>query len=104
IPSSSINVIHYILKESAKERTDFLQKLGKRIFRGPLVIGNNGNGNGHAYQQEVIAADPHAGKPQHWSTNKEEVMLFCLGGVKQVGRSCFIVVTPESKVMLDCGI
>jgi KH/beta-lactamase-domain protein len=31
-------------------------------------------------------------------------MLFCLGGVKQVGRSCFIVVTPESKVMLDCGI
>jgi hypothetical protein len=104
IPSSSINVIHYNLKESAKERTDFLQKLGKRIFRGPLVIGNNGNGNGHAYQQEVIAADPHAGKPQHWSTNKEEVMLFCLGGVKQVGRSCFIVVTPESKVMLDCGI
>jgi uncharacterized protein len=104
IPSSSINVIHYILKESAKERTDFLQKLGKRIFRGPLVIGNNGNGNGHAYQQDVIAADPHVGKPQHWSTNKEEVMLFCLGGVKQVGRSCFIVVTPESKVMLDCGI
>ena len=104
IPSSSINVIHYNLKESAKERTDFLQKLGKRIFRGPLIIGNNGNGNGHAYQQEVIAADPHAGKPQHWSTNKEEVMLFCLGGVKQVGRSCFIVVTPESKVMLDCGI
>jgi KH/beta-lactamase-domain protein len=31
-------------------------------------------------------------------------MLFCLGGVKQVGRSCFVVVTPETKVMLDCGI
>ena len=45
IPSSSINVIHYNLKESAKERTDFLQKLGKRIFRGPLVVGNNGNGS-----------------------------------------------------------
>jgi KH/beta-lactamase-domain protein len=104
IPSSSINVIHYNLKESAKERTDFLQKLGKRIFRGPLVIGNNGNGNGSSYQQQVVPTDPRAGKPQHWSTNKEEVMLFCLGGVKQVGRSCFIVVTPESKVMLDCGI
>ncbi|MGI0037632.1 MAG: beta-CASP ribonuclease aCPSF1 [Nitrososphaera sp.] len=104
IPSSSINVIHYNLKESAKERTDFLQKLGKRIFRGPLIIGNNGNGNGSAHHQDVMAADPRAGKPQHWSTNKEEVMLFCLGGVKQVGRSCFIVVTPESKVMLDCGI
>ena len=31
-------------------------------------------------------------------------MIYCLGGVKQVGRSCFIVVTPESKIMLDCGI
>ncbi|HKU48928.1 MAG TPA: beta-CASP ribonuclease aCPSF1 [Nitrososphaera sp.] len=111
IPSSSINVIHYNLKESARERTDFLQKLGKRIFRGSLVVGNNnnntssnGNGNGLAYQQQVSAVEPLGGKPQHWSTNKEEVMLFCLGGVKQVGRSCFIVVTPESKVMLDCGI
>ena len=31
-------------------------------------------------------------------------MIYCLGGVKQVGRSCFVVVTPESKIMLDCGI
>ena len=30
--------------------------------------------------------------------------MYCLGGVKQVGRSCFIVVTPESKIMLDCGL
>ena len=101
IPSSTINVIHYNLKESARERTDFLQKLGKRIFRGSLVVGNNGNGSAH---QQVVASDPAGAKPHHWSTNKEEVMLFCLGGVKQVGRSCFIVVTPESKVMLDCGL
>jgi KH/beta-lactamase-domain protein len=104
IPSSSINVIHYNLKESARERTDFLQKLGKRIFRGSLVVGNESNGNGSAYNHHVVAAEPGSGKPHHWSSNKEEVMLFCLGGVKQVGRSCFIVVTPESKVMLDCGI
>jgi hypothetical protein len=99
IPSTSINIIHSTLKGSAKERTDFLQKLGKRVFRGPLVVGN---GNGSARQQ--AAGEPSSGRPQPWSTNKEEVMLFCLGGVKQVGRSCFIVVTPESKVMLDCGI
>ena len=102
IPSSSINVIHYNLKESAKERTDFLQKLGKRIFRGPLVVGNNGNGS--ATTRTSSSIEPPGAKLPHWSTNKEEVMLFCLGGVKQVGRSCFIVVTPESKVMLDCGI
>jgi KH/beta-lactamase-domain protein len=76
--------------------------LGKRIFRGSLVVGNESNGNGSAYHQHG-ATEPGSARP-HWSSNKEEVMLFCLGGVKQVGRSCFIVVTPESKVMLDCGI
>lgn len=101
IPSSSINVIHYNLKESARERSDFLQKLGKRVFRGPLLVGNNGNGSA---SRQASTMDSPGGKPQHWSASKEEVMLFCLGGVKQVGRSCFVVVTPESKVMLDCGI
>jgi hypothetical protein len=99
IPSSSINIIHSTLKGSAKERTDFLQKLGKRVFRGSLVVNN-----GAAQQQQLVSIEGSTPKPQSWSTNKEEVMLFCLGGVKQVGRSCFIVVTPESKVMLDCGI
>lgn len=100
IPSMSINVIHSTLKGSAKERADFLQKLGKRVFRGSLVVGI---GNGGAHQQAAMS-EPGSSRPQPWSTNREEVMLFCLGGVKQVGRSCFIVVTPESKVMLDCGI
>jgi KH/beta-lactamase-domain protein len=100
IPSTSISTIHSTLKGSAKERSDFLQKLGKRVFRGSLVVGN---GNGGAHQQAVMS-EPGSAKPQSWSTSKEEVMLFCLGGVKQVGRSCFVVVTPESKVMLDCGI
>ncbi|MCI0559027.1 MAG: beta-CASP ribonuclease aCPSF1 [Nitrososphaera sp.] len=103
IPSSSINIIHSNLKQSAKERTDFLQKLGKRIFRDPLVVGNNGYGNGNGQNQQTVI-EPTGGRSPQWSTNKEEVMLFCLGGVKQVGRSCFVVVTPESKVMLDCGI
>jgi len=97
IPSTSINTIHSTLKNSAKERTDFLQKLGRRLFRGPLVVGGFENANG----KQESDSQP---RPQGWSTSKEEVMLFCLGGVKQVGRSCFIVVTPESKVMLDCGI
>lgn len=126
ITSSSINIIHSTLKGSAKDRTEFLQKLGKRVFRGSLVVANNGNNNGisvggnlntayqqqhdqyHHYQQQqqqqVFAAEGPSSKTQPWPINKEEVMLFCLGGVKQVGRSCFIVVTPESKVMLDCGI
>jgi KH/beta-lactamase-domain protein len=115
IPSSSINTLHSTLKSSAKERTEFLQKLGKRVFRQPLVISSvNGNdalvSRKQQQQQTFVTIDsaasdePRANKPQSWSMSREEVMLFCLGGVKQVGRSCFVVVTPETKVMLDCGI
>jgi KH/beta-lactamase-domain protein len=114
IPSSSINTLHSTLKSSAKERTEFLQKLGKRVFREPLIV-SSANGNDalnrtrRQQQQTIIAttvntSEPQFNKPQSWSASREEVMLFCLGGVKQVGRSCFVVVTPETKVMLDCGI
>src|SRR5918997_1250166 len=115
IPSSSINTLHSTLKTSAKERTEFLQKLGKRVFRESLVVSSvNGNDatpprRQQQQQQQQTAtvdsattAEHRANKPQPWSTSREEVMLFCLGGVKQVGRSCFVVVTPETKVMLDC--
>jgi KH/beta-lactamase-domain protein len=118
IPSSTINTLHSTLKSSAKERTEFLQKLGKRVFREPLIVSSvNGNDTvprrQHQQQQQqqtttiittTATSEHRSNKPQSWSTSREEVMLFCLGGVKQVGRSCFVVVTPETKVMLDCGI
>jgi predicted metal-dependent RNase len=114
IPSSSIITLHSTLKSSAKERTEFLQKLGKRVFREPLIVSSvNGNDTVPRQQQQRqqtttittrATSEPRSNKPQSWSMSREEVMLFCLGGVKQVGRSCFIVVTPETKVMLDCGI
>jgi uncharacterized protein len=122
IPSSSINTLHSTLKSSAKERAEFLQKLGKRVFREPLIVSSvNGNDTIPRRQQlqqqqqqqlqtttataaTTVTSEPRSNKPHSWSTSKEEVMLFCLGGVKQVGRSCFVVVTPETKVMLDCGL
>jgi KH/beta-lactamase-domain protein len=117
IPSSTINTLHSTLKSSAKERTEFLQKLGKRVFREPLIVSSvNGSDTvsrrQHQQTQQTTStittttamSEPRSNKPQSWSTSREEVMLFCLGGVKQVGRSCFVVVTPETKVMLDCGI
>jgi uncharacterized protein len=120
IPSSSINTMHSTLKSSAKERTEFLQKLGKRVFRGSLIVSsvneNDTMSRRRRQQQQqqqqqttttittTATSEPRSNKPQSWSTSREEVMLFCLGGVKQVGRSCFVVVTPETKVMLDCGI
>ena len=117
IPSTSIKTIHSTLKGSAKERSIFFQELGQRIFRTPLIIGT------HSYLDGIKREDnPNSDKiravtrstpsdapvrsdrSSFSSSNKTEVLVFCLGGVKQVGRSCFVVLTPESKVMLDCGI
>src|SRR5215831_8656683 len=103
IPSTILNTIHSTLKSSAKERTTFLQDLGYRIFRPPLTVQNNCSSNCGVSRIRTAESPSHTGQTRSWTLNKD-VMLFCLGGVKQVGRSCFIVVTPESKVMLDCGI
>jgi KH/beta-lactamase-domain protein len=108
IPSTSISTMHSTLKASARERSNFLQELGKKIFRPPLLIRQRSTDN---YSSGGKYLDPNSkvvkkgnGISEYRLFSREEVMLFCLGGVKQVGRSCFIVMTPESRVMLDCGI
>src|SRR3989344_6951884 len=35
---------------------------------------------------------------------KEWIRLTFLGGARQVGRSCLLLHTPESKILLDCGV
>ncbi|MDO8640617.1 MAG: beta-CASP ribonuclease aCPSF1 [Nitrosarchaeum sp.] len=37
-------------------------------------------------------------------SQKSEVSLITLGGFSQVGRSCMLLSTPESKILVDCGI
>jgi len=43
---------------------------------------------------------------KEWSSEKSDewVRLTCMGGGRQVGRSCFLLQTPNSKVLIDCGI
>lgn len=38
------------------------------------------------------------------STNRDWVRIFCLGSFREVGRSCILVETPKSKILVDCGI
>ena len=38
------------------------------------------------------------------TTNRDWVRMICLGGFREVGRSCILVETPKSKVLMDCGI
>ena len=99
IPSLSIKNIHTILKSSSKERSNFLRDLGTRVFRDPLIMKED-----ESQERENISERASANYKQNKTWNNKEVYIFCLGGVKQVGRFCFIVVTSESKIMLDCGI
>jgi len=99
ISSMTTKNIHTILKSSSKERSFFLRELGKRVFREPLIKRIDETSETEKYSDKAL---PNSNKPKTW--NNKEVYIFCLGGVKQVGRSCFLVVTSESKIMLDCGI
>jgi len=37
-------------------------------------------------------------------TTRDWVRLICLGGYREVGRSCTLVETPKSKLIMDCGV
>jgi len=99
IPSMSIKNIHAILKGSSKERSNFLRELGNRVFRDPIIKKED-----ETQEKENMSEKAMVNDKQNKNWNNKEVYIFCLGGVKQVGRSCFIVMTSESKIMLDCGI
>ncbi|MBU0615315.1 MAG: beta-CASP ribonuclease aCPSF1 [Nanoarchaeota archaeon] len=75
IRSKLIENIRAVLYQNSDYRRKFLDKIGHRIYDG-------------------------------WIRDKkhEWVRISCLGGARQVGRSCFLLQTPESRVMLDCGI
>jgi hypothetical protein len=37
-------------------------------------------------------------------TNRDWIRVITLGGFREVGRSCLLVETPKSKVLVDCGV
>ncbi len=73
--SKLIENIRYVLYENNDFRRKFLNKVGKRVYGG-------------------------------WTKEKrnEWIRLTFLGGAREVGRSCILLQTPESKILLDCGI
>ena len=75
IRSKLIESIRAVLYENADYRKKFLDRVGHRIYDG-------------------------------WIREKkhEWIRLSFLGASRQVGRSCFLLQTPESRVLIDCGI
>src|SRR3989338_3686474 len=75
IRSKLIESIRSVLYEHAEERKKFLDRTGHRIYDGWL-----------------------RSKKHEW------VRLSFLGAGRQVGRSCLFLQTPESRIVIDCGI
>ena len=75
IRSVIIEKIRKVLFENNDYRKKFLDKVGHRIYDG-------------------------------WIREKKDewVRLSFLGAARQVGRSCFLLQTPESRILLDCGV
>src|SRR3989338_6755029 len=75
IRSKIIDNIRAVLYQHSDYRRKFLNKVGHRVYDGWI-----------------------RGKKNEW------VRLTYLGGARQVGRSAILLQTPESRVLLDCGI
>jgi uncharacterized protein len=75
IRSAIIDNIRSVLYQNSDYRRRFLNSTGERIYNGWL-----------------------RGKKHQW------IRISYLGGGRQVGRSCLLLQTPESRIMLDCGM
>jgi len=76
IPSKITTNIRNVLFTDSEYRRKFLDGVGKRIYE----------------QKKMAAGD------EMWAR------ITALGAGRQVGRSCFLLQTPESNILLDCGV
>ncbi len=74
VKSDIVETIRKSLYQESDYRRKFLNKLGERIYSG-------------------------------WERDKKYwIRMSCLGSGREVGRSAFLLQTPESKLLLDCGV
>lgn len=75
IKSKITDKIREVLYQDNSYRKKFLNGIGEKIYKG-------------------------------WNPDKMEewVRVTALGGGRQVGRSCFLLQTPISRVLIDCGV
>jgi uncharacterized protein len=75
IKSKITESIRAVLYANNNTRKRFLNSVGKKIYK-------------------------------EWNPEKVEewIRVTALGGGRQVGRSCFLLQTPQSKILMDCGV
>ncbi|XRO76783.1 beta-CASP ribonuclease aCPSF1 [Methanocaldococcus sp. 10A] len=74
IQSETIKAIRATLYRERHEVKEILRRIGRRIHRDVIVKGD------------------------YW------IRVSFLGGAREVGRSCLYVQTPDTRVLIDCGI
>ncbi len=75
IPSRTVREVREFMRTVGEERRKFLRRVGRRMHRSP--------------------APPEADR---W------VRMSALGAYREVGRSCSMLQTQDSKVLIDCGV
>lgn len=75
IRSKIVEGVRAVLYQESDYRRKFLDKVGHRVYDGWIRE-----------------------KKQEW------IRVSFLGGAREVGRSCLLLQTPESRVLLDCGV
>jgi hypothetical protein len=74
IPSKIVKTIRYILLRKSEERKEILRDIGRKIHRTPVA------------------------RDSFW------IRISSMGGYREVGRTAMYLHTPESKVLIDCGV
>ena len=105
-PGLAIGKAGSILKEIKKEtfwtpqvqRSSAIKSKITENIRAVLYANNN-------YRKKFL--NSIGGKIyKEWNPEKIEewIRITALGGGRQVGRSCFLLQTPNSKILIDCGV
>ncbi|MFH0949418.1 MAG: beta-CASP ribonuclease aCPSF1, partial [Candidatus Aenigmatarchaeota archaeon] len=89
---------------SIKERTMWMPDIKRapvidsEVIRSIRKMMHREAGNRKKFLDKLGKKIYSQGKPTEW------VRLACLGAFREVGRSCLYVQTPESKILMDCGL
>lgn len=100
-----------VIGKSGATLRDISRKIrwAPRVVRTPPIESSTVRGIRETLEREIEDRREILKRIGHRIYRKEDVRsewvrLTALGGFREVGRSCLLLQTPESKILLDCGV
>ncbi|MBU7042781.1 MAG: beta-CASP ribonuclease aCPSF1 [Theionarchaea archaeon] len=100
-----------VIGKSGETLRDITRKVrwAPRVVRTPPIESSTVRGIRETLERETGERREILRRIGHRIYRKEDVRsewvrLTALGGFREVGRSCLLLQTPESKILLDCGV